>query len=200
MNSLTSDTTAADPVASVKPFQIRGRFFTAVALRLAGHPDQAFYKALDAELMRMPHFFDHAPFVIDLGEVGGGLKGDALTQLIEALKRRKLSVFGIQNATTEQTETAKKAGLLPLPGGRDAPLDRVETQRREADRMVAERKAKAEAKNGDNNPARGGGRVPDTCGVPNIPTGRSSAAGPAIAGGAGAIRIRSRPAGGLFRR
>ncbi|WP_172327619.1 septum site-determining protein MinC [Mangrovicoccus sp. HB161399] len=145
MNSLTSDTTAADPVATVKPFQIRGRFFTAVALRLAGNADQDFYKALDAELMRMPHFFDHAPFVIDLGEVGAALKGEALTQMIEALKRRKLSVFGVQNGTPEQTEIAKRAGLLPLPGGRDAPLDRVETQRREAERMVAERKAKSGA-------------------------------------------------------
>ncbi|WP_138472947.1 septum site-determining protein MinC [Poseidonocella sp. HB161398] len=146
MNSaVTSDTTAADPVATVKPFQIRGRFFTAVALRLAGDADQDFYKALDAELMRMPHFFDHAPFVIDLEQVHQSITDDSLNALIEGLKRRKLSVFGVQNGNAAQTETAKRAGLLSLPGGRDAPLDRVETQRREAQRMVAERKGKSAA-------------------------------------------------------
>ncbi|MBE3636849.1 septum site-determining protein MinC [Mangrovicoccus algicola] len=145
MTSLTSDTAAADTVASVKPFQIRGRFFTAVALRLSGDADQDFYRALDAELMRMPHFFDHAPFVVDLGEVSATLGAPALTRLIEGLKSRKLAVFGVQNGTPEQTEAARAMGLLSLPGGRDAPLDRVETQRREAARMVAERKAKAEA-------------------------------------------------------
>lgn len=145
MNSVTSDTAAANPVASVKPFQIRGRFFTAVALRLSGDADQAFYKALDAELMRMPHFFDHAPFVIDLEQVQRTLDEPTLTQLIDGLKQRKLSVFGVQNGSSEQVEIAKAAGLLSLPSGRDAPLDRVETQRREAARMVAERKGKAAA-------------------------------------------------------
>lgn len=119
-----------DVVTTVKPFQIRGRFFTAVALRLEADADQAFFDALDGELRRMPHFFDSAPFVIDLELCPGLVDSAEIEALIAGLKRRSLSVFGIQNATPEQAAIAEAAGLLTLPSGRDAPLDRVDRQKR----------------------------------------------------------------------
>lgn len=114
---------SADAVATLKPLQIRGRFFTAVALRLEGTPDPAFYAALDEKLQQTPQFFADAPLVIDLEMAAGSLahRHDML-RLVEGLKSRKLSAFGVQNGTPEQTAAAVSAGLISLSGGRDAPL------------------------------------------------------------------------------
>lgn len=112
------------PAASVKPFQIRGRYFTAVALRPEDGPlDQAFYAALDAQLRWSPHFFDSAPLIIDLAQVPG-LSGPAeLRTLTDSLRSRGLAVFGVQNASPEQAAAAKDAGLIILASGKDAPLN-----------------------------------------------------------------------------
>ena len=49
-----------------------------------------------------------------------------VARLVAALRHRKLSVFGVQNGTAEQTTQALAAGLIALPSGRDAPVERVE--------------------------------------------------------------------------
>lgn len=109
---------------SVMPFQIRGRSFTAVVLRLAGLPDPAFYAALDERLQQAPHFFTNAPIVIDI-ELASGLQisGD-FVRLARELRRRRLAVVGVQNGTSAQREAALVAGLISLTGGRDAPVER----------------------------------------------------------------------------
>ena len=131
VQSVNTGATAADAVATVKPLQIRGRFFTAVALRMAGEADQAFFDALDEHLRRMPHFFDHAPFVLDLEQAEGLGSADELIALIKALQRRNLSLFGVQNGTPQQVAAAARAGLIALSGGREAPLEE------ETERLVA---------------------------------------------------------------
>ncbi|HEU0220767.1 MAG TPA: septum site-determining protein MinC, partial [Paracoccaceae bacterium] len=109
---------------AVMPFQIRGRSFTAVVLRLAGAADQAFYEALDERLRQAPHFFANAPFVIDLDRAAGlQLDGD-FAQLVRELRSRKLSVIGVQNGSIEQNAAALGAGLITLQGGRDVPPKR----------------------------------------------------------------------------
>ncbi|OSP56134.1 septum site-determining protein MinC [Pseudoruegeria sp. SK021] len=123
---------------SVKPFQIRGRFFTAVALRPEGDADQAFYDALDVQLRHTPNFFANAPFVIDLEQTDSLTEARDLVRLIEEMRHRKLSVFGVQNGTATQTATAVKAGLISLPSGRDVPVDRVERSVRQAPEMPDE--------------------------------------------------------------
>ena len=45
---MQSGKSAAQTVATVKPLQIRGRTFTAIALHLSGRPDRAFFEALEA--------------------------------------------------------------------------------------------------------------------------------------------------------
>ena len=116
---------SADGVTAVRPFQIRGRFFTAIALRLAGRPDEKLLEELDAQLRQMPNFFAGAPLVIDLEHAAGLLQKGDLLQLIEHLRSRDLSVFGVQSGTPEQVATAAAAGLISLAGGRDAPLQNV---------------------------------------------------------------------------
>lgn len=126
MQSSQAQDSGAEEFASVKPYQIRGRFFTAIALRPGGETDAAFYDALDAQMRQMPHFFANAPLVVDLEQiVAAGAEVD-LPRLVAALRQRKLSVFGVQNGTALQTEAALGAGLIALPSGREAPVERVE--------------------------------------------------------------------------
>ncbi|MGR3759058.1 septum site-determining protein MinC [Roseobacteraceae bacterium NS-SX3] len=114
----------AEPAAAVTPFQIRGRFFTAVALRPGDGPlDEAFYDALDAQLRKTPHFFAGAPLIIDLGQAPALVQPDDLRELAERLRRRDLAAFGVQNASAEQQDAARAAGLITVPGGQDAPLN-----------------------------------------------------------------------------
>jgi septum site-determining protein MinC len=115
-----------ESVTTIRPFQIRGRFFTAIALRLTGQADQDLYEALDRQLRQMPHFFANAPFVIDLERAEGLDQAPELNRLIGELRSRKLSVFAVQNGSQTQTNFALEAGLISLPDGRDAPLEKVE--------------------------------------------------------------------------
>ena len=118
-------TNAAASPASVKPFQIRGRFFTAVALRLDTGVDDAFFAALDAHISQAPAFFDDAPMVLDFENVAKSLPKAEVVRLIDGLKGRGLSIFGVQNGTAEQAAVARTAGLVSMPGGREVPLERT---------------------------------------------------------------------------
>lgn len=131
---------ATERVATVRPLQIRGRFFTAVALHLTGRPDRSFFDALDARLAQTPLFFDNAPLVVDLEQAEGMDSADELLQFTADLRARKLSVFGVQSGTAAQARAAAVAGLISLPGGRDVPLERVSRQgsRPEAVQVVKE--------------------------------------------------------------
>ena len=110
--------------AATRPLQVRGRFFTAVVLRVAGAADEAFYEALDSLMRQAPHFFVNAPLVLDLEQaVGLQSRGDFVAMLRE-LRARNLTAIGIQNATAQQSVEASGAGLIALQGGRDAPMER----------------------------------------------------------------------------
>lgn len=53
--------------ATVAAFQVRGRFLTALVLRIdRDSPDPAFYAQLDEQLRTTPQFFAGAPMVLDL--------------------------------------------------------------------------------------------------------------------------------------
>ena len=107
------------PRTSIAPFQVRGRFFTAVVLQLARGPDAAFFAAIDKMLAQTPHFFANAPFVLDLdrlAEVGPAFDFISLTR---ELRNRKITLIGVQNGTIAQNRAALHAGLITLPSGTD---------------------------------------------------------------------------------
>ncbi len=113
---------ASRPVlAAVEPIQIRGRFLTAVALKITAPPTEGFYAGLDTRLAQTPHFFDDAPVILDLSEAKD-VGGSDLTGLVRALRDRDLAVFGVQEAGEALAEAARSLGLVSLAGGRDAPL------------------------------------------------------------------------------
>lgn len=114
---------SAAPVTTVKPFQIRGRFFTAVSLRLGETPpDDTFWAALDEQLRQTPQFFNDAPLILDLEQAAALSETAAITALIAELRKRRLAAFGVQNATPGQVAAAAESGLIAITSGSDAPL------------------------------------------------------------------------------
>lgn len=109
--------------ASVAPFQVRGRFFTAIVLQIAHSPDAEFFQAVDTLVAQTPHFFSNAPFVLDLdGAKTGGGPFDFVS-LTRELRKRKVMLIGVQNGTIDQNRAALGAGLIALSGGSDIPAD-----------------------------------------------------------------------------
>lgn len=107
----------------VRPFQLRGRFFTAISLRLGTAPlDAEFFEALDAQLRQTPNFFESAPLVIDLEEAGAQIGQADISKLVRQLRLRSLSPFGVLNATGRLAMAAEAVGLIRVSVGHDAPL------------------------------------------------------------------------------
>ena len=121
--------------ATVAPFQVRGRFFTAIVLQLAGGPDAGFYRALDNILTQAPHFFANAPFVLDLDNAAGIDASFDFLGLMREMRKRRLTLIGVQNGTIAQNRAAVTAGLIALQGGSDLPPD-GKTQDEDAPREV----------------------------------------------------------------
>lgn len=126
MNVQSTDSPQGAAVtATAQPLQVRGRSFTAVVVRLEGGADKGFFEALEVLMRQAPHFFVNAPLVLDLEKaVGLDAKAD-FVKLARQLRARRLTPVGIQGATPELGAAAFGAGLVMLPTGRDAPLERA---------------------------------------------------------------------------
>lgn len=106
---------------TVRPFQIRGRFLTALAIRIKCNAlDASFYEALDERLQATPQFFKDAPVVLDFGEVPNFVDMDVIRGLVDNLRRRKLMVFGVENARTVTYDALQIIGLIPIQSRSDA--------------------------------------------------------------------------------
>ena len=119
--------------ASAAPFQVRGRFFTAIVLQVARAPDAAFFDALDTMLAQTPHFYANAPFVLDLdraGDIGPALD---FVGVAREMRNRKITLIGVQNGTIEQNKAALYAGLITLPSGTDVLPDNRRQNAEKAD-------------------------------------------------------------------
>ncbi|MBT9382439.1 septum site-determining protein MinC [Pseudooceanicola sp. CBS1P-1] len=109
--------------ASVRPFQVRGRFLTAIALRIeTDQADDGFYSALDAQLQQTPQFFTGAPMVLDFEKAPAFVQPEQIHRLVDELRQRRLQVFGVQNAGDAQRRVTDALGLIPIANGREAPL------------------------------------------------------------------------------
>jgi septum site-determining protein MinC len=116
-----ADVTSRARRATSAPFQVRGRFFTAIVLQVVEAPDAEFYKALDTILAQAPHFFTNAPFVLDLNTAPSIGPAFDFIGLTRELRKRRITLIGVQNGTIEQNRAALTAGLMTLQGGCDLP-------------------------------------------------------------------------------
>ena len=105
--------------SSVAPFQVRGRFFTAIVLQMARAPDATFFDAIDTMLAQTPHFYANAPFVLDLDRAEDIGPSFDFIGLAREMRNRKVTLIGVQNGTIEQNKAALHAGLITLPSGTD---------------------------------------------------------------------------------
>lgn len=111
--------------ATVAAFQVRGRFLTALAIRIdTDAVGGAFYAQLDDQLRRTPQFFAGAPVVLDLINAPGFRDPDRMHELVGNLRQRELRVFGVQSARGMDDAALQEMGLIPVMTGRDAPLPR----------------------------------------------------------------------------
>ncbi len=124
ISSQRVDVGAGTQRTSVAPFQVRGRFFTAIVLQMARAPDAAFFAALDTMLAQTPHFFANAPFVLDLDQAAEIGPSFDFIGLARDMRNRKVTLIGVQNGTIEQNKAALHAGLITLAGGTDVLPDR----------------------------------------------------------------------------
>lgn len=112
--------------ASVAAFQVRGRFLTALVLRIDSESaGDEFFGQIDEQLLKTPQFFLGAPMVLDLGNSAGFRDVDGIRHLVDNLRRRELRVFGVQNANDLDADVLQTLGLINVTTGRDAPLPRA---------------------------------------------------------------------------
>ncbi|MDB6453254.1 septum site-determining protein MinC [Falsirhodobacter sp. 20TX0035] len=118
--------TRRDPgPATVAAFQVRGRFLTALALRIdTERADGPFYAQLDEQLHKSPQLFLGAPIVLDFVNAPSFADPNIIRDLVDNLRQRDLRVFGVQNAAGVGPSTLQSLGLIALPTGREAPLAR----------------------------------------------------------------------------
>jgi len=105
--------------ASVAPFQVRGRFFTAIVLQMECAPDARFFDAVDTMLAQTPHFYANAPFVLDLDRMDDIDLSFDFVGIAREMRNRKVTLIGVQNGTIDQNKAALHAGLITLPSGTD---------------------------------------------------------------------------------
>lgn len=111
--------------ATATSFQVRGRFLTALVLRIDTQTaDASFYTQLDQQLRKTPQFFSGAPMVLDLANAACFRDPDRIRDLVENLRQRELRVFGVENAAAMDEALLQSLGLIAVTAGRDAPLPR----------------------------------------------------------------------------
>lgn len=111
--------------ATASAFQVRGRFLTALALRIeSGGADHRFFAQLDDQLRKAPQLLLGGPVVLDFANAPDLGQPDQLRDLVEKLRRRDMRVFAVQNAAGIGGALLQTLGLIALPPGRDAPPPR----------------------------------------------------------------------------
>ena len=123
---------------TVQPFQIRGRFMTAIVLRLETEDlGETFYAVLDEQLAKAPQLLLEAPLIVDLGLVPGLRDLAILRRLVTYLRERKLNVFGVQFGSGPTWSDIDTLGLIPVTIGREIPAEKVGASgRRKSEKLL----------------------------------------------------------------
>jgi septum site-determining protein MinC len=90
---------------------VQGAVFTVMVVRAGMLRDPAFDSQLAEQIGRSPRFFFNAPVVLDLKDAAEFTHEAEFAEAREILRRRTLSLIGVQNATPTQLEAAAGTGL-----------------------------------------------------------------------------------------
>jgi len=90
---------------------VQGAVFTVMVVRAGLLRDPGFDAELAKQVQRSPRFFLNAPVVLDLKEAAEFTREAEFAEAREILRRRTLTLIGVQNAAPVQAEAAAAAGL-----------------------------------------------------------------------------------------
>lgn len=119
MQARQSQNVAQPGPTTVEPFRIHGSTYPALTLRPEGPADEAFFAALDAEVSAYSAYFDNTPLVLDLEKVQDAIDVVQLRNMLDQLKRRRVSLIGLRHGNRAHNAVAKAAGLVALRASKD---------------------------------------------------------------------------------
>jgi septum site-determining protein MinC len=90
---------------------VQGAVFTVMVVRAGMLRDPAFEAELAQQIERSPRFFLNAPVVLDLKDAAEFITEAEFAEAKEILRRRTLTLIGVQNAHPAQLEVAAATGL-----------------------------------------------------------------------------------------
>ena len=96
--------------------EIRRRSVGALVVRLDGHDDPVFFRALDDSLQETGGALLGKPLILDLGDVAAVNRGIDLIRIVRQLRTRKLVPIGVQNCNAMLMAAAQGAGLAVFDG------------------------------------------------------------------------------------
>jgi septum site-determining protein MinC len=108
---LTRESLAAHQAFGMAANLVQGAVFTVMVVRAGMLRDPAFEAELAQQIERSPRFFLNAPVVLDLKDAAEFITEAEFAAAKEILRRRTLTLIGVQNAHPAQLEVAAAAGL-----------------------------------------------------------------------------------------
>ena len=110
MPSLTAAAETSSTRWTSGAVELRSGAVATLVLRLPDPRDPAFYAALAEKVCQAPNFFQHAPVVVDLGDLADAPPFN-IAEIGRRLRQHWLVPIGVQNGTAEQNQAALNAGL-----------------------------------------------------------------------------------------
>jgi len=107
-------------------FELKGVVASLTVMRLRTTDLNLIERQLRAKLTQMPHFFEDAPVVLDLGELEGRLHDFPLPALVHVLRSMRVVPMGATGFDEAHRELVRAAGLGRVQTG--APRSREETR------------------------------------------------------------------------
>lgn len=104
-------------------FELKGIVTPLTVMRLRTTDLNLIERQLRAKLLQMPHFFQDAPVVLDLGELEDRLHELPLPALVHVLRSMRVVPVGATGAGERARECARSAGLAMVQTGTGKPRE-----------------------------------------------------------------------------
>jgi len=107
---------SAQPQHKNPAAELKGSMFTLTVLHIYHYSVIAIEQDIQQRIAKMPHFFENAPVVIDLGAIRDRTDRINFQDVNSMLRKLHLIPIGVCNGRLEQNTAAIKAGLAVLRG------------------------------------------------------------------------------------
>jgi len=121
MEALSKSAVAEATRAATRPqaaFELKGVVTPLTVMRLRSTNLNLIERQLRAKLLQMPHFFQDAPVVLDLGEILDSLNLLPLPSLVHVLRSMRVVPVGVAGVPDECRDFVRAAGLTLVQTGK----------------------------------------------------------------------------------